>query len=140
MQSESVFSKDKQGTAIPAAILEGIRRVTRQVVEQFHPQKVILFGSYAYGQPTEDSDVDLLVVMPTEENPLHTAARISAAVDHPFPLDLLVIRPSDLVVALQEQNIFETEVVKKGVILYEAEDQGVDQRCMDVRLLTCAAD
>ena len=139
MQSESVFSKDKQGTVIPAAILEGIRRVTRQVVEQFHPQKVILFGSYAYGQPTEDSDVDLLVVMPTEENPLHTAARISAAVDHPFPLDLLVIRPSDLVVALQEQNIFETEVVKKGVILYEAEDQRVDQRCMDVRLLTYAA-
>ena len=128
MQSESVFSKDKQGTVIPAAILEGIRRVTRQVVEQFHPQKVILFGSYAYGQPTEDSDVDLLVVMPTEENPLHTAARISAAVDHPFPLDLLVIRPSDLVVALQEQNIFETEVVKKGVILYEAEDQRVDRQ------------
>ena len=128
MQSESVFSKDKQGTVIPAAILEGIRRVTRQVVEQFHPQKVILFGSYAYGQPTEDSDVDLLVVMPTEENPLHTAARISAAVDHPFPLDLLVIRPPDLVVALQEQNIFETEVVKKGVILYEAEDQRVDQQ------------
>jgi len=128
MQSESVFSKDKQGTVIPAAILEGIRRVTRQVVEQFHPQKVILFGSYAYGQPTEDSDVDLLVVMPTEENSLHTAARISAAVDHPFPLDLLVIRPSDLVVALQEQNIFETEVVKKGVILYEAEDQRVDQQ------------
>ena len=127
MQAESNF-KGQQGTVIPAAILEGIRRVTRQVVEQFHPQKVILFGSYAYGQPTEDSDVDLLVVMPTEENPLHTAARISAAVDHPFPLDLLVIRPSDLVVALQEQNIFETEVVKKGVILYEAEDQGVDQQ------------
>jgi hypothetical protein len=65
--------------------------------------------------------VDLLVIMQTDENPLHTAARISAAVDHPFPLDILVLRPPDLVVALQEKNIFETEVVKKGVILSAGE-------------------
>ena len=97
-------------------------------MDRFHPQQVILFGSHAYGQPTEDSDVDLLVMLPTEENPLQLAAHISASVDHPFPLDILVIRPADLVVALQEKNIFETEVANKGVILYEAEDSGVDQQ------------
>ena len=108
--------------------LPGMQKLVQQIVDRFHPQKVILFGSHAYGNPTEDSDVDLLVVMRTEENPLHTAARISASVDHPFPLDILVIQPSDLVTALQEQNIFETEVVNKGVILYETEDPGVDQQ------------
>ena len=102
--------------------LPGIHKIVQQIVDRFRPQKVILFGSHAYGTPTADSDVDLLVVVQTEENPLHTAARISASVDHPFPLDILVIRPPDLVVALQEKNIFETEVVNKGVILYEAED------------------
>jgi uncharacterized protein len=111
-----------------AVTLPGIHKIVRQIVNRFRPQKVILFGSHAYGTPTADSDVDLLVVVQTEENPLHAAARISASVDHPFPLDILVIRPADLVVALQEKNIFETEVVNKGVILYEAEDPGVDQQ------------
>jgi predicted nucleotidyltransferase len=108
--------------------LQGIQKIVQQIVDRFHPQKVILFGSHAYGKPTEDSDVDLLVVMETEGNPLHTAARISASVDHPFPLDILVIRPSDLVIALEERNIFETEVMTKGVTLYEEENPGVDQQ------------
>ena len=43
---------------------EGISRVVQQIVEKFHPQKVILFGSYAYGEPHEGSDLDLLVVTP----------------------------------------------------------------------------
>ncbi len=43
-----------QGTVISPTIREELRKVTRQIVQQFHPQKVILFGSYAYGQPTED--------------------------------------------------------------------------------------
>src|SRR5437867_11994209 len=115
MQSESVFSKDKQGTVIPAAILEGIRRVTRQVVEQFHPQKVILFGSYAYGQPTEDSDVDLLVVMDTDESPLHVAAKIAAAIEHPFPLDIVVRTPVAFVSAVQRRGVVATEVATKGI-------------------------
>lgn len=87
---------------------------------------MILFGSYAYGQPTRDSDVDLLVVMDTDENTLHTAARISASIDHPFPLDINVRRPADLEAYLEERSNFETEVTSKGVTLYEAKDRGVD--------------
>jgi predicted nucleotidyltransferase len=64
--------------------LNDIRRVVQQIVERFNPQKVILFGSYASGRPTKDSDVDLLVVMDTDEEPIHAAARIAAAIDHPF--------------------------------------------------------
>jgi predicted nucleotidyltransferase len=124
-RKEKMGAMDQTQTTVT---LPGVQKLVQQIVDRFHPQKVILFGSHAYGKPTEDSDVDLLVVMQTEENPLHTAARISASVDHPFPLDILVIRPSDLAAALQEQNIFETEVVNKGVILYEAEDPGVDQQ------------
>jgi len=90
MQREPECSKDQQETIIPSAILEGIRKVTQQVVEHFHPQKVILFGSYAYGQPTKDSEVDLLVVIDTGEPPLHVAAKIAATVEHP-----LCVRSSD---------------------------------------------
>jgi predicted nucleotidyltransferase len=125
MQADYDGSKDKQGRVIPATIFEGIRNVTRQIVQQFHPQKVILFGSYAYGQPTKDSDADLLVVMDTDESPLHMAAEIAAAIEHPFPLDIVVRTPVEFASAVHRRGVFATEVATKGITLYEAGDAGV---------------
>ena len=99
---------------------QDIREVVRQIVERFRPQKVILFGSYAKGHPTQASAVDLLVVMETNEQALHAAARISAAIDHPFPLDILVFRPSDLKASLERKGVFATEIMAKGIVLHEA--------------------
>ncbi len=99
---------------------EAIQRVTQQVVAQCHPQKVILFGSYAYGTPTADSDVDLLVVLDTDEPQLHVAARIAAAIDHPFPIDILVRTPKELQAAIQRNGVFAQEVAARGITLYEA--------------------
>jgi predicted nucleotidyltransferase len=48
---------------------DSIATVVEQLVQRFKPEKVILFGSYAYGQPTVDSDIDLLVVMDTPPDP-----------------------------------------------------------------------
>lgn len=110
----------------PTVTLRDIQKIAGQIVERFQPQRIILFGSYAEGKPTHDSDVDLLVVMETEENPMHVAGLISAAIDHPFPLDILVRRPAELDAYLAEKSIFETEVVTRGITLYEAKDQGVD--------------
>jgi len=126
MHSDYDGSKDKQDTVIPSTILTGIRNVTRQIVQQFHPQKVILFGSYAYGQPTEDSDVDLLVVMDTDESLLHMAAKIAAAIEHPFPLDIVVRTPVEFASAVHRKGVFATDVVTKGITLYEAGDARVD--------------
>jgi len=106
-------------------ILENVQTVVGQIVQQFHPQKVILFGSYANGTHTEDSDVDLLVVMETDEKPLHIAARMAAMVDHPLPLDVIVLTPSQLEASLRRKGTFATEVTTKGVVLYEARNAGV---------------
>lgn len=106
--------------------LDDIKAIVEQIVSRFHPEKVILFGSYAYGEPTPDSDVDLLVIMETEGNPLRTAGNISAAIDHPFPLDILVMTPSYFAESLAEKDIFETQVVTKGLVLYEAQNARVD--------------
>jgi predicted nucleotidyltransferase len=78
------YEKKRMAMAQATVTLNDIRRVVQQIVERFDPQKVILFGSYASGRPTKDSDVDLLVVMDTDEEPIHAAARIAAAIDHPF--------------------------------------------------------
>jgi len=125
MQEKYGVSKDKQGTNISPVILEGIRNVTGQIVRQFHPQKVVLFGSYAYGQPTADSDVDLLVLMDLDEPPLHVAAKIAAAIEHPFPLDIVVHTPTEFIAAIRRKGVFATEVATKGITLYEAGDAGV---------------
>src|SRR5437868_15476154 len=71
-----------------------IRRFARQVAEEFHPDKIILFGSYAYGTPHADSDVDLLVVMPARDEHAQ-AVRILWRLAAPFPLDLLVRTPKE---------------------------------------------
>lgn len=108
--------------------MKHIQELVNQIAERFHPERVILFGSHAYGTPTGDSDVDLLVVMEIDGNPLHAAALVSGAIDHPFPLDILVIKPRDLARALKDNNVFESEVITKGITIYEATDQGVDQQ------------
>jgi uncharacterized protein len=73
----------------------GPRRFARQVAERFHPDKLILFGSYAYGTPHADSDVDILGVIPAH-NQLDQAVRIELACDPPFPLDIIVRTPHNM--------------------------------------------
>src|SRR5258708_38047395 len=104
-----------RGADIPMRL---IRRFARQVAERFHPDKIILFGSYAYGTPHADSDVDILVVMPCR-NQIDQACRIDDAIDAPFPLDLIVRKPKNLQWRLDERESFHTEIVTKGKVLYE---------------------
>src|SRR5204863_9593001 len=104
-----------RGANIPMHL---IRRFARQVAERFQPDKIILFGSYAYGTPHEDSDVDILVVMPCR-NQLHQAYKMELACDPPFPLSLIVRTPANLKWRLEEGELFHTEIVTKGKVLYE---------------------
>ena len=67
----------------PNLPMAAIRRFARRIAERFHPQKIILFGSYAYGTPHAESDVDLLVIMPASDV-VNQAIRINLAFEHPF--------------------------------------------------------
>jgi predicted nucleotidyltransferase len=101
--------------------MSAIRRFARRIAERFRPEKIILFGSYAYGTPHEESDVDLLVIMPTR-NPIAQSVRISVALDWPFSLDLMVRTPGQIERGLRPDDCdwFLREVVEKGIVLYEA--------------------
>jgi predicted nucleotidyltransferase len=103
-----------------------IRRYARAIAEDFHPDKIILFGSYAYGTPHEDSDVDLLVVMPTR-NQHDQAVRIRWRLAAPFPVDVIVRTPKELKWRLEEGESFLTAIVSRGKLLYEKDDEGVGQ-------------
>jgi predicted nucleotidyltransferase len=103
-----------------------IRRYARAIAEEFHPEKIILFGSYAYGRPHADSDVDLLVIMPTR-NPHDQAVRIRWRLAAPFALDLVVRTPKEVSWRLKEGESFLSEVVSRGKVLYETNYQRVGQ-------------
>ncbi|HEV3145002.1 MAG TPA: nucleotidyltransferase domain-containing protein [Gemmataceae bacterium] len=103
------------GESIPVRL---IRRFAREVAEQFDPEKIILFGSYAYGSPHRDSDVDILVIMPCR-NEIDQAVKIRRKIDASFPMDLLVRKPRDVEWQLRECASFMTEIVTKGKVLYE---------------------
>src|SRR5436853_2904442 len=110
-----------RGANVP---MRAIRRFARQVAERFQPDKIVLFGSYAYGTPHADSDVDILVVMPCR-NQIDQACRIDTAIDPPFPLDLIVRKPYSMKWRLKEGDSFLTEIMTKGKVLYEAIDRGL---------------
>ena len=103
-----------------------IREVVDKIVRMFHPERVILFGSYAYGNPTEDSDVDILVVMPLNgKKPVRQEAEVVLAVHGGFPMDLIVQSPERLKQRIEMQDIFIREIIEKGKVLYDSAHQRV---------------
>ena len=109
------------GADIPMRV---IRDFARGVAERFEPEKIILFGSHAYGTPHADSDVDILVVMPAY-NQRSKAHKIRMVVSAPFPMDLIVRTPDTLRWRLEEGDSFLREITSKGKVLYEKGDGGV---------------
>ncbi|NUO84447.1 nucleotidyltransferase domain-containing protein [candidate division KSB1 bacterium] len=97
-----------------------IRRLARDIARRFRPQRIVLFGSYAYGNPTPDSDVDLLIITPCQEDPLDKAAEIRMSIRPTFPVDLLVRTPDKVRERLQMGDGFMQEILEKGRMLYEA--------------------
>ena len=97
-----------------------IRKYAAQIARQFRPEKIILFGSYAYGKPTEDSDVDMLVVMSFKGRNPEKATEIWMATKPKFPIDIMVRKPEELRKRLAMGHFFLREVTEKGEILYEA--------------------
>jgi uncharacterized protein len=105
----------------PNIPLAAIRRFARRIAKRFTPRKIILFGSYAYGKPHAESDVDLLVIMPASDV-VNMAIRISLAFERQFSFDLLVRTPQQMERGLKDDDWFLREIVEKGKVLYEAKD------------------
>jgi predicted nucleotidyltransferase len=111
----------------PNIPMSAIRRFARRIAERFHPQKIILFGSYAYGTPHAESDVDLLVIMPAYDV-VNQAIRICREFEREFVYDLIVRTPKQIEQGFRDNNWFLREIVEKGKVLYEARDEEVDSQ------------
>ena len=104
-------------TQIPQEV---IRSLVEQIAVLFHPQKIILFGSYAYGTPRPESDVDLLVIMDTQRSELEQAATICRTIHYRFGLDLVVYTPDHLAQRLEWGDSFLREIKQHGITIYES--------------------
>lgn len=99
---------------------KAIQEFCDRVAAEFHPDKIILFGSHVWGTPREDSDVDLLVILPFQGKGVRKAVEIRNRVPAGFPLDLLVRSREQIHRRLALNDFFLREVVEKGKVLYEA--------------------
>ncbi len=99
---------------------EKIAEMVRRIVEGFHPEKIILFGSHARGTAGPDSDVDLLVVMPVQGSRRRKATEIDLALaDRTLPLDLIVVTPAEFERDRDQIGSIIRPVVLEGRLLYE---------------------
>lgn len=103
-------------------INNAIKDLCRQIVVDFKPQKIILFGSYARGTPTVDSDLDFLVVMPFKGRSVDQAIKIRRRISTDMPLDLMVRTPRQIEKRLRVNDFFIKEVINQGQVLYESEN------------------
>ncbi len=99
-----------------------LRPIIRRIIEGYNPQKIVLFGSLAWGEPDEDSDIDLLILKETEESPLERRIRVRqlvADIPRRIPFSPLVLTPEELAYRLKVGDPFYQEILRRGLVLYE---------------------
>lgn len=108
--------------------MKDIRAFARRIAKEFRPQRIILFGSHAYGKPNTSSDVDLLIEMPYRGHPTHKAAEILVHLNPTFAVDLIVRSPAEIKRRIAMNDWFLQDVVTKGVVLYECRNGRVGHK------------
>jgi predicted nucleotidyltransferase len=97
-----------------------IEDVSRRIAAEFEPERILLFGSYAWGAPSPDSDVDLLVILPFEGKAVAKSVEMRLKIKPPFPVDLLVRTPEKIHERLALGDPFIRSILEEGKVLYEA--------------------
>jgi predicted nucleotidyltransferase len=109
-------------------ISERVQDICDRIARAFRPEKIVVFGSHAYGEPGPFSDLDLLVVMPFEGSPLQQAARIISRINPAMGVDLIVRTPAQVRERLAMPDAFMREIMERGRVAYEADHNRVDRQ------------
>jgi predicted nucleotidyltransferase len=99
-----------------------LQEITRRIVEAFQPEKIILFGSHAYGQPTTDSDLDLFIVMNSDQRPARRRMAVSSLFEDRFmAMDFIVLTPEEVQKRQSGFDPFLNDIFRRGRVLYARE-------------------
>lgn len=100
-----------------------IQTILQRLIAHYAPQKVVLFGSYAYGEPDQDSDIDLLIIKDTPDRFIDrwvTVHRILTGTHRSLPVEPVVLTPQEVEERLAAGDQFIAEILQKGKLLYAA--------------------
>ena len=100
-------------------MINNYQEIANKIAVDFNPDKIVLFGSYAYGNARVDSDIDLLVIMPFEGSSFSKSLEILNRLDLHIPIDLIAKRPEEVKRRYLEYDPFIREAIDKGKVLYE---------------------
>jgi uncharacterized protein len=106
-----------------ARIEKTLNEIVRRLVADYKPEKIILFGSYAYGEPHEDSDLDVLIIRETSErriDRMRTVHRLTTDAQYRIAFEPIVMTPAEIEERLEIGDQFIAEIVEKGELLYAA--------------------
>lgn len=104
---------------IKPGMQEKIQEMANKIAQEFKPEKIILFGSYAWGEPHEDSDVDLFIVKDSSEKRIERARKARSAIwGMGVPVDILVYTPKEIRRRLEKGDFFIKDIIAKGKVLY----------------------
>lgn len=99
--------------------LSDIQQLVNDIAREFHPEKIILFGSHARGDAGPDSDVDLMVIMPRDgETRQAQAAAIHLKCHLGFPIDVLVRTQEEFDARLEMRDWFMRDIAREGKVLH----------------------
>ncbi len=100
---------------------EIILKMVEKIIKEYQPKKIILFGSYAYGEPTEDSDIDLLIIKDTDKRPIDRwveVKRVLRDTARTLPVSPLVYTEKEIEERMAIKDFFLKEILETGEVLY----------------------
>jgi predicted nucleotidyltransferase len=103
-------------------IRETILDLVKKIKNDYNPDRIILFGSYAYGIPNKDSDIDLLIIKDTQDRPIDRRVIVRRIVSDPkrfIPFETIVLTPDEIQKRLEIGDQFVQEIIIKGEVLYK---------------------
>lgn len=102
------------------SINKQIIEINKKIVKEYKPEKIILFGSYAWGKPTKDSDVDLFIIKKTTTPGMKRIEQLDKIfLRREVALDFLVYTPTQIKENLKNGDIFINKILSEGIVCYE---------------------
>ena len=98
-----------------------ISKITKKIVKEYQPIKIILFGSHAYGHPTQDSDIDLLIIKNVSEKPMERWMKVRKILREfifQIPISPLIYTEEELNQRRKLKDFFIEEIIRKGEVLH----------------------